>query len=685
VSSGDDEVRIDVAHFQAAFLAEARELVAAFEASLLALEQIPDDPETINEAFRNAHSIKGAAGAAGRVHLAELTHALETLLDALRSHAVQVAAPHFTAMYRAADLLGQLLGDADEAVVHAARALAVELIGFVSAPGAAHAQPEREARAEGAADEPLRVRVRLEKDAYQWGGDPLLSLREISELAQSMQVTLDDASLPDITHLVPEEAYFRFAVELVPGPELTKDRVREAFSFFDGVAHLDFESARGAAPVAPTLATSPSTPPPAKLEPGAASPKSPAQDATIRVATEKIDKVIDLVGELVIAHSAIRELTREPTPQRLMALSEAVLVAERHLRELQERVMSVRMIPVGTVFSRLPRMVRDVSTKLGKDVRLVLEGADTELDKTLIEKLTDPLMHMVRNAVDHGIETPELRVAAGKPAQATLHVRGYARAGSVFVEVEDDGRGLDRERIRETAIERGLISASDQLTDDGIYKLICSPGFSTKREVTDVSGRGVGLDVVQKNIEALSGDLHISSAVGKGTRFTMRLPLTLTIVDGLMLATSAGACVLPLTDVAFSLQIGPHQARTLAGAGDVLDLPGETLPLLDLAEVLQRPPTGGERGRLAVVVNAGNVRYALRVEGLLGQAQSVVKSLETHYRRVPGVMGATILGDGRVALILDGLGLALAAGLSRGREAARGTHGKEREVCTLPQ
>jgi two-component system chemotaxis sensor kinase CheA len=311
-------------------------------------------------------------------------------------------------------------------------------------------------------------------------------------------------------------------------------------------------------------------------------------------------------------------------------------------------------------------MARDLCKKLDKDVQLELRGTETELDKTLAEKLSDPLGHLVRNAMDHGIEERAARLAAGKSGTARVEVSAYARAGSVYIEVHDDGRGLDRERIRNAAIQRGLISDEDVLSDDQVYKLICSPGFSTKAVATDVSGRGVGLDVVQRNLEELGGNLEIESELGVGTCFRLRLPLTLTIIDGLLLAAGHQTCVLPLVDIAYSQRVLPSQVKPLAGAGQVLDTSGEALPLLDLAHVLGGPACDTAPGNLAVIVHSGSFRYALRVDALLGQAQAVVKSLETHYRRVPGIMGATILGDGRVALILDAQGIAQAVGLRRG-------------------
>jgi two-component system chemotaxis sensor kinase CheA len=449
---------------------------------------------------------------------------------------------------------------------------------------------------------------------------------------------------------------WRIELELLGDAD--RNTLDEAFMFVQDVAVVSIEALEPD-DVAPELRIADST---ASSPSEGKSARSSTEAATIRVATEKIDKLVDLVGELVIAHSAVRELSKHPTPERLASLQEAVLQTERHLRELQERVMSVRMVPMGTVFSRLARTVREASGKLGKQVQLELDGNDTELDKGLAERLGDPLLHLVRNAVDHGLESPEARAAAGKPSVGKLRIVARPRGGSVVVEVSDDGRGLNREKILKRAIERGLVASDAVLTDEQIYALISSAGFSTAETVTDLSGRGVGLDVVKRNIAEMGGDLTIRSEPGRGSTFTIRLPLTLTIMEGLLLKAGNTVCVVPLVDVAFSLRLRPEQQRSLAGLGQILDLPGESLPILELVDLLSLPPRSGG-GELAVVLQTGSHRYALRVDALLGQTQVVVKSLETHFRRLPGILGATILGDGRVALILDGAGLAAVAGL----------------------
>jgi two-component system chemotaxis sensor kinase CheA len=664
-----------MARIQELFTAEAKELTATLETAALALEAAPDDRERLNEVFRAAHSLKGAAAMVGFNDIAALTHSLETMLDMWRAGELQPQAAHFGGLLRAADMLRVLIESPDGTspdVDH--QGLATELKQLCQAEEA-RAEEELKDR-DHAAPSGGRVRVRFwpQPDAFQWGGDPLLVLREVRGLVSSMSVRLDTDSLPSLAELSPDGAYFHWELELTPLPDASLPRIQEAFTFFDGVAEISYEQLdkpRAAQPMAAAHVGGAET-----------APRAAASDAaTIRVATDKVDKVIDLMGELVIAQAVVRELVRK-SGQAQVALQEAVLLTDRHLRELQERVMSIRMVPVGAAFARVPRVVRDLAQKLDKRVRLELLGTETELDKTLMDKLSDPLMHLVRNAIDHGIETPDERLESGKSDSALLQVHAYARGGNVFVEVSDDGRGLDRERIRAKAIERGLLGPNDQVSDEQLWKFICHPGFSTKQEVTEVSGRGVGLDVVQRNVEELGGELQIESERGRGTRFRLRLPLTLTILDGLLLCSGSETCVLPLSDIAFSLRIAPGQARSIAGLSQILDLPNEALPLLDLAQVLGHVRTSSQEAPLAVVVHCGGYRYALRVDALLGQTQAVVKSLETHYRRVPGIVGATILGDGRVALILDGPGVASAAGLGRSRGDAARPSAKESTACS---
>jgi two-component system chemotaxis sensor kinase CheA len=372
------------------------------------------------------------------------------------------------------------------------------------------------------------------------------------------------------------------------------------------------------------------------------------------VATEKVDQLIDLAGELVIAQSMAVEIVNRFSPDRLPELQTALHEVSRNTRELQERVMAMRMLPVATIFSRLPRIVHDVAVAEGKAIRVEVSGEDTELDKSMLEGLTDPLTHLVRNAADHGVETPEQRRTAGKPEEGTIHLRARHEGGSVVIEVSDDGHGLNAARIREKAMERGLLSASEELTLQQIQSFIFHPGFSTVENVSEVSGRGVGMDVVRRNVEALGGAVALASTEGKGTTVSIRLPLTLAILDGQIVRVGEQRYVLPLVSIVESIRPTRAQLRSLAGEGEVVMVRQEPLPLLRLHQLFDvaTEVCDPSRGLLAIAEHDSK-RFALMVDELLGQQQVVIKNLQANFRRVEGAMGATILGDGRVTLILD--------------------------------
>ena len=381
--------------------------------------------------------------------------------------------------------------------------------------------------------------------------------------------------------------------------------------------------------------------------------KTPAKESgSIRVDTYKIDGMVNLVGELVITQSMLSMIGNEVDGKAGEMLQTAIDELQRNTREIQESVMSMRMLPVNMTFNRFPRVVRDLSQKLGKQVKLVIEGGATEIDKSLIEKLVDPLTHLVRNSIDHGIESPETRQAAGKPASGTVVLSAAQKGSSIIISIQDDGAGLNRERILNKAMENGLIH-SDDMPDSDIWKLIFEPGFSTAAEVTDVSGRGVGMDVVRRNIESIGGRIEIESKVGEGSSFNIHLPLTLAIVDGMCVAVGDQIFVVPLLNIIESFQPRAEQLQTLSN-DNVLWIRGEYWPLVALHELMdvEGAIDAPEEG-IVVLLESGKKRFGIQVDALLGQQQVVIKSLEKHYRKVAGVAGATIMGDGKVALILD--------------------------------
>ncbi|MGA7118909.1 MAG: chemotaxis protein CheA, partial [Polyangiaceae bacterium] len=395
---------------------------------------------------------------------------------------------------------------------------------------------------------------------------------------------------------------------------------------------------------------------------------------TIRVSTEKIDGLLDLVGELVIAQAMIVEAARRPTPDAQAQLSDALTAMERHTRELQERVMSIRMVPLSTVFRRLPRMVHDLAASIGKKVKLEVEGETTEIDKSMVEQLVDPLTHLVRNAVDHGLEPPGDRKAAGKDEEGTIRLRAFHQGGNVVIEVSDDGRGINRSTVRAKAEDRGLIAPGAALTDDQIHELIFQPGFSTAAVVSDISGRGVGMDVVKRNVECLNGSLSLSSEAGAGTQVRVRLPLTLAILEGLAVRVGLQTFVIPLLSVVESFRPTRNQVRSVLGSPDVIDVRGTSLPIVRLCNIFGIAGAESDPcATLICVVDSNGRNLAVVVDEVLGQHQVVVKSLERNFRKVDGLMGATILGDGRVAMIVDVLALSRSAApttpLNRGQRS----------------
>ncbi|MDA8257978.1 MAG: chemotaxis protein CheW, partial [Betaproteobacteria bacterium] len=398
-------------------------------------------------------------------------------------------------------------------------------------------------------------------------------------------------------------------------------------------------------PAAPVAAKTPA-------KPEAAKPAS-VESTSIRVGIEKVDQLINLVGELVITQAMLAQTAADYDPVQFERLLNGLTLLERNTRDLQEAVMSIRMMPMSFVFSRFPRVVRDLASKLGKQIELKTIGESTELDKSLIEKITDPLTHLVRNSLDHGIEMPEERLAKGKPAKGTLTLSAAHQGGNIVIEVADDGQGLNRERILAKAKERGL-PVHDNMPDQEVWQLIFAPGFSTAAQITDVSGRGVGMDVVKKNIESLGGRVDLYSVSGQGSRVTIRLPLTLAILDGMSVALGNETFIVPLTYIMESLQPPAHDIKTVAGQGRVVHVRGDYLPLVALHQVLNIEPkfTDPSSG-IVIIVEADGERAALFVDELVGQHQVVIKSLESNYRKVPGIAAATIMGDGRVALILD--------------------------------
>ena len=695
---------IDLSQFYQVFFEEAGENLDRMEAQLLEVDLQAADDEELNSIFRCAHSVKGGAATFGFADVAELTHQMETLLDKLRRHELAPTAPMVDVLLQSGDALRSQLarhqgagGDvidttellaairamcAGASPAVAARTIAQSLLP-AQVPAAAAPQATATPSAPSTQARELELRVGPLKDTKQ--ADDLVELfKEISDLGLIEPIdggqasdgmrrfrvvtTSSDSDLIDLFtfHVARDQVLLLPLTESygfhagAPGAPPPSELCAPAagYGFFDGAPGAPGTPA--SADAAPGLASTPTaTSTDAARAPASAS-KAPAaalESTTLRVSVEKVDQLINLVGELVITQAMLAQNSKHIDTALYQQLVAGLADLDRNTRDLQESVMSIRMIPMSTVFSRFPRMLRDLAAKLGKKVEFVTQGEATELDKGLVEKITDPLTHLVRNSCDHGIELPAERLAKGKPEHGTITLAASHQGGSILIEVRDDGKGMSRRKLIDKARERG-IDAPDSMTDAEVWALIFAPGFSTAEIVTDVSGRGVGMDVVKKNITALGGTVEIDSAEGYGMSVKVRLPLTLAIMDGMSVGVGEEVYILPLMSVVESFQVQPGLVKTIGGSGRVIEVRNEYMPVLDLEEVFQVPRFDFDSaGGIIVVAEAEGGRVALRVDSLLGQQQIVVKNLEANYRRVDDISGATIMGDGRVALILDVGGL----------------------------
>jgi len=707
---------IDMSQFYQVFFEETAEHLNEMEQLLLDLDVDNPDSDDLNAIFRAAHSIKGGSGTFGFTDMTGVTHILETLLDRIRKGELAIRPEMIDAFLEARDVLGaQLSGhqngtDVDE---QAAKDVCDKLSQLskdvCAAPVAAPMQPLASATAP-AAMQTFHIEFTPSATAIEQGlkldglFDGLRAMDgnfEVNECAASdscphcwkMKLTTDagEAAIKEIFDFFAEPDQLKISHEDTPAgdedpgygffEELPKSQEQieeeQGYGFFGeppkSQEQVEQEQGYGFfEEIKPQPEPAPQTQPSASLPPEVEHPtpqahpnrraadmakpaeKAGAQgDASIRVNVEKVDQLINLVGELVITQAMLAQTASKVDPVLYENLLNGMAQLERNTRDLQESVMSIRMMPIGFVFSRFPRVVRDLAGKLGKKVELLTVGEGTELDKSLIEKLADPLTHLVRNSLDHGVEMPDTRTAAGKPEKGTITLRASHQGGNIMIEVIDDGAGLNRDKILAKAREKG-IPVSDGMSDQDVFGLIFAPGFSTAEVVTDVSGRGVGMDVVKRNISEMGGHVEIDSSLGHGTRIIIRLPLTLAILDGMSIAVGDEIFIVPLTYIAESLQPGESDIKTISGTGRVVHVRGEYIPLIALYEIFGMTPkiTDPSKG-IVVLLEAEGKKAAMFVDELVGQHQVVIKSLETNYRKVSGVSGATIMGDGRVALILD--------------------------------
>ncbi|MGQ0557322.1 MAG: chemotaxis protein CheW [Nitrospiraceae bacterium] len=703
----------DFAQFQEAFFDEAAEHLAVVEEGLLELEQHSEDRDLLNKIFRSAHSIKGGSGMFGFNAVAQFTHKMETLLDLLRNGQKDVSPAIADLLLKSTDCLKTLIESAktgaavdNETVqrltVELASASASDSQPSVVSPNSKVAPPVAVEKCDE--DQTYVIAWTPPEWLFQRGLDPLQTFRELQSLGNLSAVTLDMARLPDLAEIDPEKCYLSWSMQLTTGKD--QKTIESVFEFVREDSALSIklvedkrESAQKPTAEAGASAKTEGPKPIGEIlvesgvvsrqtldqalaqqkrvgqilvEQKAATPQQVEQalqkqrqqesvaqakktDTTsIRVDTEKIDKLINLVGELVITQSMLSDLGSRFEMQQLPVLLERMAELERNTREIQERVMSIRMLPIGTAFARFPRLVRDLSAKAGKKIKLLLSGEETELDKTVIESIGDPLTHLLRNSADHGLEPPEERLDNNKPEVGTIRLNAFHEGGTICITVEDDGRGLNRDKILAKAVKQGLISENDKPSDDQIWPLIFKPGFSTAEKITDVSGRGVGMDVVKRNIENLGGTVTIKTSMGKGTTFTLKLPLTLAIIDGMTVRVGKETYIIPLLCILESIQPKAELIKTVVGKGELINVRDTYIPMVRLYEVFASEPeyTDPKEAILLILETEGE-RVAVMVDEILGQQQVVIKSMEQNFHKVEGVAGATILGDGRVGFIVD--------------------------------
>ncbi|MBV6792058.1 chemotaxis protein CheA [Xanthomonas euvesicatoria] len=652
---------MDMNQLMQTFLAESRDLLEDMERHLLEAERGEPSPDAVNAIFRAAHTIKGSGGLFDLPQLVGFTHVVESVLDLVRDEALSLSSELIGLLLVCCDHIHALVETAADpshadpvALAAEAEPLLAQLQTYlqrsacgVTAAAVAQGAPEKQSGY-------WRITLKLFADALRFGNSPLKLIRNLRSLGSVESITTDISQLPAFDDLDPEANYLGFQILL--RSDADRAAIEEVFEFVredcdleivsvpapsDAAELLSAEAAASPTPNKPLAAV-----PSAASAPGRAAPDAAARSAdarSIRVDADKLDRMIDLVGELIIAVSSTSANAQRTGDAQLL---ESASILAGLVEDVRESALQLRMVKIGGTFSRFQRVVHDVARELGKDIALVVAGEDTELDKSVVEKIGDPLTHLVRNAMDHGIEPAEVRVARGKPARGTVGLNAYHDSGSIVIQITDDGGGLNRDRILAKALERGLIEPGRQLSDRDVFAMIFEPGFSTAEKVTNLSGRGVGMDVVKRNITALRGTVEIDSTAGVGTTISVRLPLTLAIINGFQVGVGKSVFVVPLDVVEECVEFTPDDAS------DYIDLRGSVLPYVRLRELFALGGKTPSRESI-VVIRQGAQRFGLVVDTLLGEWQTVIKPLSKVFAQVKGISGSSILGSGDVALILD--------------------------------
>ena len=677
------------------FLEESEDEIRELEAGLIKLEEDQSDEGTINRVFRAAHTIKGSAGLVGFDEVSNFTHAIENILDRIRSRDLKITKNLISSLLSSVDLLKRMIcassegGQLDKNEIDNATLTLKRFTGAAAVPEApVKAKFRREHQAE---ERIFSITMRFRPDILSTGQDPVMLIRELADNGTIVECSAFTEGVPDFYHLNPTTCYtwwdvklstnrplsdiqniFLFVVDenditiedisdsfrqgvdlslaekpigeiLVEKGIVKADDVRDALRDHKKTGDALVENGKASREIVEKMALAQSQ------------SRKIAKSATIRVDTDKLDKLVNLVGEMVISVARMSQLASEVDHSSISRpLQGASASLERISRELQEQVMRVRMVPVEGTFNRFRRIVRDLSFEIGKKIDLRMSGTETELDKNVIEQIGDPLKHMIRNSIDHGIEPPEERRRMNKPPEGTIWLKAFQREGNIYIEISDDGRGIDRKKVLEKAIERGLADPGRSYADKEIFEMLFAPGLSTAEKVGELSGRGVGMDVVRKNIEDLHGTVEILSEDGKGSTFRIKLPLTLAIIDGMMVRVGAEVLTIPLSVIDKSVRPARADVKTVEGKGELVDIRGDYIPLVRIYDLFHIPSEKKDPTEaLVVVLQSTDSRFGVLVDDVLGQTQAVIKSIDKNFKKVEGTSGATILGNGRVSLILD--------------------------------
>jgi len=635
------------------YKAENDELLQKMEDALMEIQENGMDDENINAVFRAAHTIKGSSGMFGIDYIVDFTHIAENLLDKIRNHKVEINDDIIHLLLACKDQMQILIdfvmsdpeGEPDDEIKNTSQTLISELQAYLDG-GTTQAQNiEKEIKSD---IDSFEIKIDFGSDIFSHGFDTYTFINYLQEIGEIKNIQTNTEAIPDFCDIDPLKCYMSYHINLDSDKDLAT--IESAFDFIKDSSSISITN----------LSTVEDEPKAVEKEETIPTPKKPTlknkkvpsavkQTNFIRIEASKVDSLINLIGEMVISNASVMQKANDFQNSELI---ESVSTVTRMLEEVRENAMQIRMVPIGETFNKYKRIVHDTATKLGKDINLKITGGDTELDKTVIEKISDPLVHLIRNAVDHGVEVPDVRTKSGKNMQGTLELNAYHDAGAIAIEIIDDGNGLDEEVLLQIGIEKGLINESDELTQKEIFALILQPGFSTAKEVSDISGRGVGMDVVQRNIKDLRGEVEIDSQKGKGTKITIRIPLTLAIIDGFLTKVADTHFIIPLDMIVECIELNESFKEQMNG-NNYINLRGTILPLLNTSEYFNINCNKEAERDNVVVVNYAGKKMGIVVHELLGELQTVIKPMGKVFRKLNSFSGSSILGSGEVALIMD--------------------------------